>query len=719
MSAPPLQIINDKQLNARSNNIHTPIKAKRVAADVYVHANNNVERPNGNHQQNNNTNRQQPPQKKKKEKLSSLCKTPPSLIKTRGRDYHRGHFLGEGGFARCFQMKDDKGKIFAAKTVAKLSIKSEKTRKKLLSEIQIHKSMKHPNIVQFTDCFEDDTNVYILLEICPNGSVMELLRQRKHLTAPEVRFCMIQIIGAIRYMHSRRVIHRDLKLGNIFFDKDYNLKIGDFGLAAVLANDKERKYTICGTPNYIAPEVLTGKHTGHSYEVDIWSIGVMLYALLFGKPPFQAKEVDIIYERIKCRDFVFPSDKPVSSDAKNLISNLLQLNPAARPSLYEITDNVWFRNTFPERLPPTISKEIPNFDYLDFNQSLINLKQCMLKSGLLKSSQPSTSSYNNNNNSSSNAIYHTNKNPIEFVKTELEEERNRAVLPQSLSPGGTKNKYKEVIDLDGHRKFNEMAYKNRLKRAGENLFYKPELIATSTNNIKSEMSLKILASECHMTLKGIKNAEMDKRQSNYPTVSSPVQDPIVVTKWVDYSNKHGFAYQLSTDDIGVLFNNGTTVLKLADAEEFWYINYDSKEGWVASHYKLESKPMELTRHLEVVDFFANYMNSNLSRISTLVRETYHKDDVFLRRYTRYKQFVMFELSDGTFQFNFKDHNKFALSQGGKFLTFISPDRKTVTLPLAKILIDGSVPDFPTIDIFEKLELMKEGLRQKASVLTIN
>ncbi|BAO37892.1 Cell cycle serine/threonine-protein kinase cdc5/MSD2 [Kluyveromyces marxianus] len=704
MSAPPLQIINDKQLNARSHNIHTPIKAKRAVAELHLadRAAAVSVKPSHHH---NDANNRQPPQKKKKEKLSSLCKTPPSLIKTRGRDYHRGHFLGEGGFARCFQMKDDKGKIFAAKTVAKLSIKSEKTRRKLLSEIQIHKSMKHPNIVQFTDCFEDDTNVYILLEICPNGSVMELLRQRKHLTEPEVRFCMIQIIGAIRYMHSRRVIHRDLKLGNIFFDKDNNLKIGDFGLAAVLANDKERKYTICGTPNYIAPEVLTGKHTGHSYEVDIWSIGVMLYALLFGKPPFQAKEVETIYERIKCRDFSFPADKPVSSDAKNLISHILQLNPAARPSLYEITDSVWFRNTFPPKLPANISKETPNFDHLSFNESLVNLKHCMLNSGLLKSTQPHSSD--------------GNKNPIEFVRTELEEERNRAVLPQSLSPGGTKNKYKEVIDLDGHRKFNEMAHQNRLKRAGENLFFKPELVATSTNMIKSEMSLKILASECHMTLRGIKSAEIDKRQSNYPSPDASIQDPIVVTKWVDYSNKHGFAYQLSTDDIGVLFNNGTTVLKLADAEEFWYINYDAKEGWVASHYKLESKPIELTRHLEVVDFFANYMNSNLSRISTLVRETYHKDDVFLRRYTRYKQFVMFELSDGTFQFNFKDHNKFALSHGGKLLTFISPDRKTVTLQLSRVLLDGYVNGFPSIDIFEKLELMKEGLRDKASVLSIH
>lgn len=172
---------------------------------------------------------------------------------------------------------------------------------------------------------------------------MELLKRRKVLTEPEVRFFTTQICGAIKYMHSRRVIHRDLKLGNIFFDSNYNLKIGDFGLAAVLANESERKYTICGTPNYIAPEVLMGKHSGHSFEVDIWSLGVMLYALLIGKPPFQARDVNTIYERIKCRDFSFPRDKPISDEGKILIRDILSLDPIERPSLTEIMDYVWFR----------------------------------------------------------------------------------------------------------------------------------------------------------------------------------------------------------------------------------------------------------------------------------------------------------------------------------------------------------------------------------------
>lgn len=690
MSAAPLQLVNEKQLNTRSNAIHTPIKV--VSGKENYQAN---KRPDHNNDQH-----RQPAQKKKKEKLSALCKTPPSLIKTRGRDYHRGHFLGEGGFARCFQMKDDSGKIFAAKTVAKISIKSEKTRKKLLSEIQIHKSMKHPNIVQFIDCFEDDTNVYILLEICPNGSLMDLLKKRKVLTEPEVRYFTTQIVGAIKYMHNRRVIHRDLKLGNIFFDSNYNLKIGDFGLAAVLANDRERKYTVCGTPNYIAPEVLAGKHSGHSYEVDIWSIGVMIYALLIGKPPFQAKEVNIIYERIKSGDYIFPREKPTSKEAMVLIQDILSIDPIERPSLDEIMDYVWFRGIFPARINGDVLTSVPVYDNLDMDQSLANFKNCMIQSGILGTSAGTT------------------KDPVQIVKSELDQERQKSILPQSLSPGGTRYKYKEVVDLETQRKLTDLAREARIRKAQQAML-KKDLVATSTNVIKSEISLRILASECHLTLNGILEAEAQKRMGGLPKSRLPqIKNPIVVTKWVDYSNKHGFSYQLSTDDIGVLFNNGTTVLRLADAEEFWYISYDDREGWVASHYSLTEKPHELTRHLEVVDFFAKYMKANLSRISTFVREEYHKDDVFLRRYTRYKQYVMFELSDGTFQFNFKDHHKFAISEGGSLITYISPERENHTHPTVEILKHGGIPHHSECNFMEKLVMMKEGLKQKASIVSV-
>ena len=146
--------------------------------------------------------------------------------------------------------------------------------------------MYHPSIVEFHRAFTFKENTYVVLELCPNGSVMDLVKKRGCLSLPEVRRLIVQLCGAVKYMHARNVIHRDLKMGNLFLDQDMNLKLGDFGLAAVLVNKDEyegvynknfgRRTTMCGTPNYIAPEILEKASGGHDHKVDIWAIGVIL-----------------------------------------------------------------------------------------------------------------------------------------------------------------------------------------------------------------------------------------------------------------------------------------------------------------------------------------------------------------------------------------------------------------------------------------------------------
>lgn len=784
----PLQIVSDKHLNARrqyddpavgvSNNNNNNLMKTPVKYSSYHQRQIQIQHPSHDQQYSSNkenntpieyanqqatnkrsdhhleSNKNQPAPKKKKEKLSALCKTPPSTIKMKGKDYKRGDFLGEGGFARCFQIKDETGTIYAAKTVAKSSIKSEKTRKKLLSEIQIHRSMKHTSVVEFIDCFEDDVNVYILLEMCCNGSLMDLMKKRKTLTEPEVKFITVQISGGVKYLHDRGVIHRDLKLGNIFFDQDYNLKIGDFGLAAIVSEESEKKYTVCGTPNYIAPEVLTGgKTTGHSFEVDIWSIGIMIYAMLFGKPPFQSKDVNKIYQRIKCGDFQFPPDKDetrysrerVSEEAKILIEDLLATDPLERPSIDDIMDYVWFRKHFPPRLPYDVETASPHFDFSSL-ESFENFRTCMTKAGLLITEREKRKPIH----IFKDGVFHTVRS-------------DKYILPHCLSPSNAKAKYIELVDYQTHVKLNQFEREYRLQKAQQIKFEQKQreeewkkkqllaaqnstsLLAESTNHIRSDLSLRILASECHMTLNGILSCEQQKikyfeqkhqnermSHNQYQNGVIPVSDderenistidsecPIIVTKWVDYSNKHGFSYQLSTDDIGVLFNNGCTILNLADADEFWYINADEKDGWAATHYALNTRPQEFNKHLEVVEFFSKYMQNNLNRVSTFKREVYHKDDVFLRRYTRYNQYVMFELSDGTFQFNFKDHNKYILSNNGHVMTYISPSREQFVFNLIDLMKYGSVPNYSGVDLQKVLAYIKEGLKQKSLILSQN
>ena len=262
------------------------------------------------------------------------------------------------------------GKTYACKVVSKSSLTKERARKKMQTEIRIHRAVDCAHVVKFVRCFDDDANVYIIMELCSNKTLSDVVKTRGKLTEDEAAPYLREVVAAGHHLHAMKVIHRDLKLGNLFLtqrgwdevanadvgpgkdptlgvfnDDDKNgsdslrLKIGDFGLACALERGVRRK-TICGTPNYIAPEVLEGsKGMGHSYEVDTWSFGVIVYTLLFGAPPFQTKEVKQTYKRIRAGDYSFPPDVVVHESTKELIRAALHPDPGRRPSFREIASH--------------------------------------------------------------------------------------------------------------------------------------------------------------------------------------------------------------------------------------------------------------------------------------------------------------------------------------------------------------------------------------------
>ena len=282
------------------------------------------------------------------------------------RQYIKGRFLGKGGFAKCYELIcKDNNKIFAAKMISKSSIKTERQRQKLITEIKIHKSCHHPNVVAFEHNFEDSENVYILLELCQNQTLSELQVRRKILTEIEVQCYIIQLVKALQYLHSHRIIHRDLKLGTLFLNDRMELKVGDFGLATKLDYDGDRKKTICGTPNYIAPEVISS--SGHSYEVDVWAIGIIIYTLLVGKPPFETRDVKTTYGKIKRAEFAFPESSKISSSAKNLIRKILVVDAKSRPSLNDILFDDFFNQgiAIPKLMPTSTLAFRPPIEYVN------------------------------------------------------------------------------------------------------------------------------------------------------------------------------------------------------------------------------------------------------------------------------------------------------------------------------------------------------------------
>ena len=283
-------------------------------------------------------------------------KVPVNLVK--------GNLLGSGGFAKVYEYFNNETKTsYAGKIVQKSSLLKHRIRQKLISEIKIHKALSHPHIVSLHSYHEDRESIYLFLELCSNNSLSELLKRRKRLTEKETQFYIYQLLLALDYLHGLKVIHRDIKLGNLLLTDSMELKLADFGLAAKLEYEGERKRTVCGTPNYIAPEVLEGNH---SYEADIWSLGVLIYTLLIGYPPFQTNNVKTTYKRIKSSIYVFPDYVHLSDTAKDLIGKILISDPMKRINLHEIFLHDFFnRNAVPIHVPASTLAVPPSSEILE------------------------------------------------------------------------------------------------------------------------------------------------------------------------------------------------------------------------------------------------------------------------------------------------------------------------------------------------------------------
>ncbi|XP_040295901.1 serine/threonine-protein kinase PLK1 [Bufo bufo] len=292
--------------------------------------------------------------------VSAAKEIPEVLVDPRTRRrFLRGRFLGKGGFAKCYEITDLASReVFAGKIVPKSMLLKPHQKDKMTMEIAIQRSLSHKHVVGFHGFFEDNDFVYVVLELCRRRSLLELHKRRKAVTEPEARYYLQQTIQGCQYLHGNKVIHRDLKLGNLFLNDEMEVKIGDFGLATKVEFDGERKKTLCGTPNYIAPEVLGKK--GHSFEVDIWSLGCIMYTLLVGKPPFETSCLKETYLRIKKNEYSIP--KHINPVAAALIQRMLRSDPTTRPTIDELlTDEFFTSGHIPSRLPTTCLTVPPRF----------------------------------------------------------------------------------------------------------------------------------------------------------------------------------------------------------------------------------------------------------------------------------------------------------------------------------------------------------------------
>lgn len=249
-------------------------------------------------------------------------------------DYQVLNLLGKGGFACVYRARSNKtGEEVAIKMIDKKLMKAAGMAARVKKEVEIHSRLKHPSILELYNYFEDSNYVYLVLEICHNGELNRYLKANcKVLSETEARHYMVQIVSGMLYLHSHGILHRDLTLANLLLTKTMDVKIADFGLATQLSYTEEKHFTMCGTPNYISPEI--AMRSAHGLEADVWSLGCMLYTFLVGKPPFDTDAVRSTLNRVITAAFDLPDH--LSPEAKDLLQCLLKKNPKERLALTEV-----------------------------------------------------------------------------------------------------------------------------------------------------------------------------------------------------------------------------------------------------------------------------------------------------------------------------------------------------------------------------------------------
>jgi len=573
------------------------------------------------------------------------------------RKYLKGRLLGKGGFAKCYEFTClDTKRISAAKVVIKSSLVKSRAKQKLISEIKIHKSLRHPNVVSFEHYFEDSENVYIILEMCHNQSLNELLKRRKRLTEVETLCFTAQIIKALKYLHSHRVIHRDLKLGNLFLTDKMEVKVGDFGLATKLEFEGERKRTVCGTPNYIAPEILDGKQ-GHSYEVDIWSLGVIIYTLIIGKPPFETQDVKTTYKRIKMNAYSFPEGAVISEAAKNLITEILNSNPLARPGLDQILAHDFFHQgtSIPKLLPTSILACPPSLSYI---------RQFMPDAGtngiVVKTQRQSDTASSLNNNILASS---TNK---------LMTDRNNKVSSSSSNRVESQSDNNPLGSIGGRPlTTNYMSNKGKIEK-----------MDTLSNNLKdSKNNFNINSDKKSKTTSG----GLNNNNSN-------LQGPeIWVKKWVDYSSKYGLGYLLSNASTGVFFNDSSKIILDNKGVNFNFIERRSSDKQeILTTHSLTDFPKDLTKKVTLLQHFRSYLEGeSKNQESTEENKSEDKNKnsnfVYVKKWMRTRHAIMFRLSNKIVQVCFQDHTEIILSSESRVVTYVNKKSERSTYPLSSAL----------------------------------
>ena len=408
-------------------------------------------------------------------------------------EYDQERPIGKGGFCSVYKatFKDTK-KVYALKVIDQSILKNEEEIKNIINEITIMNELDSPNLLKLITNFEDENNIYIILPLCKNGQLYDILhKSKKKVKSIYIKKYLYQSIQAINALHKKNIIHRDIKPENILIDNDDNALLSDYGIATH-CKEGEKRNTYCGTDEYLAPEVIRGKK--YDEKIDIWAIGILIYecASPLGKTPFN--KLDFLQRTDDNKEYIIKNDKDLKIKydkdfdplAKNLIEKIIKINPIDRLSIDEILNHFYFND---------INLEVKNelFDdkpKVNKNEKILNELK-LLKDNISKETYEKMVNSMKEENDKIKKELEQKKQEILTLKGEKESILNKnEILTQTL------NEYK--INLEEKSKIAERLTEKRINQLGEgetslplNINQKNNTKISSFNNLLISVTEKV------------------------------------------------------------------------------------------------------------------------------------------------------------------------------------------------------------------------------------
>ena len=427
--------------------------------------------------------------------------------------------LGAGSFGRVYLVSHKKTKCqYALKAIDKKNKSNIEEKPYFRREIEIMYRIHHPNVVKLYGHFEDNNYCYFIMEYIPRGNIYSLIPKhgKKKQSTQLIASIIKDVAKSVYFLHKMNppIIHRDIKPENVLMDENYNIKLTDFGWSNYLDNEEKRS-TVCGTPIYLAPEMINRK--GHDERVDIWCIGVLLFELSTGRVPFQGNNIDVLKYNIRNMKISWPSD--IDREAKDLISKILKYNPNDRLTVEEILRHPFIEKYFPNAVNELITPD-NDLEYKTFVVSVDDPKYW----DPIKKEKP-----NSSRNKNSNLNYIKCNTTNEYHRNDKDLLQNKYNKKQTFNNDGYcyDNYYSEKYDKyksnDLIDKSENDKYENLLKKY-ENLQKEFKLTKKNNDNIIDKLRRELNDKKIKISKLMIEERKNNYSESDYRRKSKEIEE---------------------------------------------------------------------------------------------------------------------------------------------------------------------------------------------------